>query len=458
MNKELRLKYAIGLSLSFMVIELIGGYFANSIAIYSDAAHLLTDIAGFAIALVATIATRSRGTVHLTYGLVRAEVFGALGSVLSLWLITAFLLYAAFCRATAWFEGNPEPVDGRLMFIVAVFGVGVNICLSQVFAEEHGAGMGHSHSHGHGHESSHSDHSTHDHSHGGYQSLDNHDSATVTQIQLSPVHSSSAATDHDHGHGHGDAAKPPSLITTESSPLIHDSHTSADSHGHDSHDHHDCSSHHHTADEDGEHKHEEEDLQAALQATDMNIEAAYLHVLADLIQSIGVAIAGLLLWFKPHWQIVDPVCTFAFSIFALFQTVPLLRRVVNILLEGTPSHLDWALVMSKIRGVDGVQSVHELHIWSLSSSSVSLTCHVRAMQPQQALRDIHALLRRMGIDHATVQVHDANDSNYCYSQSCSAQQAAAAVGGGSQQGGGGDDVESGTSRCVSDSHGHHSYY
>jgi solute carrier family 30 (zinc transporter), member 2 len=129
MEKENRLILAIGLSSTFMIVEVIGGYLANSIAIYSDAAHLLTDIAGFGIALVAAIASKSPGTKTLTFGFARAEVFGALGSVLSLWVITAFLLYAAYDRAIKWFAGAPEEVDGFLMFAVACFGVLVNICL-----------------------------------------------------------------------------------------------------------------------------------------------------------------------------------------------------------------------------------------------------------------------------------------------------------------------------------------
>jgi solute carrier family 30 (zinc transporter), member 2 len=112
MNKENRLIYAIILSGIFMVVELIGGWLANSIAIYSDAAHLLTDVAGFLIALVAVTVAKSPATKVLTYGSARAEVFGAILSLFSLWIITAVLLWAAYGRATAWFEGHPDKIDG----------------------------------------------------------------------------------------------------------------------------------------------------------------------------------------------------------------------------------------------------------------------------------------------------------------------------------------------------------
>ena len=123
MDKETRLILAICLSLVFMIAEVIGGYVSNSIAIFSDAAHLLTDIAGFGIALIATITAKAPGSKHLTFGMARAEVFGALGSILSLWVITAFLLYAAFTRAYGWFTGNPEKIDGFIMFLIACFGI-----------------------------------------------------------------------------------------------------------------------------------------------------------------------------------------------------------------------------------------------------------------------------------------------------------------------------------------------
>ena len=110
-------------------------------------------------------------------------------------------------------------------------------------------------------------------------------------------------------------------------------------HGHD----HDHSGHGHA------HKHGSDHIISALdehsdhghggEASDVNIEAAYMHVLTDLIQSIGVAIAGAVFWWKPHWQIIDPLCTFIFSVIALRSTLPLINRIGMILFEGTPSHV-----------------------------------------------------------------------------------------------------------------------
>lgn len=138
MQKEAKLKLAIVLSTGFLLVEVLGGYIANSLAIYSDAAHLLTDIAGFAISLIAVLYAKRPGCKDYTYGLVRAEIFGALASILSLWVITAILVFEAYYRALSWTQGEAEYVNGKLMFFVALFGVGVNLCLGLVFSSEHG--------------------------------------------------------------------------------------------------------------------------------------------------------------------------------------------------------------------------------------------------------------------------------------------------------------------------------
>ena len=93
------------------------------------------------MALAATIAAETPGSSNYTYGLVRAEVFGALASVVLLWMITILLVYNAYLRVIAWFEGDAYPVDGCVMFIVACFGVTVNIILGTVFMDDHGGNL-----------------------------------------------------------------------------------------------------------------------------------------------------------------------------------------------------------------------------------------------------------------------------------------------------------------------------
>lgn len=133
MDKQTRLTLAICLSFLFMIFEITGGLWANSLAILSDAAHLLTDVAGFAIALVATLMAAAPASKHYSFGLARAEVMGALISILSLWVLTFWLIVEAYQRTMTWFSGGSIDVDGKLMFVIACIGVVVNICLSCVF-------------------------------------------------------------------------------------------------------------------------------------------------------------------------------------------------------------------------------------------------------------------------------------------------------------------------------------
>lgn len=133
MKKETRLILAISLSFLFMIFEILGGLWANSLAILSDAAHLLTDVAGFIIALLATMMATAPASKHYSFGLARAEVMGALASILSLWVLTFWLLIEAYERTIIWYNGGSLDIDGKLMFFIACIGVIVNICLSCVF-------------------------------------------------------------------------------------------------------------------------------------------------------------------------------------------------------------------------------------------------------------------------------------------------------------------------------------
>ena len=109
-------------SVFFITLQLIGGYLAGSIAIYTDSAHLASDMMGFGISMAAiTIAQRS-STTHLTYGWHRAEIIGTLVSVSTIWIMTIWLLVEATNR---FFE--PPRVKGDLMLIVAIMGLIFNL-------------------------------------------------------------------------------------------------------------------------------------------------------------------------------------------------------------------------------------------------------------------------------------------------------------------------------------------
>lgn len=152
------LSKAVVVCLVFMAIEVAGGVMANSLAIFTDAAHMLTDVAGFAISLFAIWASGWEATPSQTFGFARLEILGALGSILLIWLLTGILAYEAIHRL--FFADVANAVDGRLMFIIATLGLLVNLAMMYLLGHNHG--HGHDHDHGHGR-----DHSVsgHDHSH-----------------------------------------------------------------------------------------------------------------------------------------------------------------------------------------------------------------------------------------------------------------------------------------------------
>nr|KJB08894.1 hypothetical protein B456_001G112900 [Gossypium raimondii] len=98
----------------------------------------------------------------------------------------------------------------------------------------------------------------------------------------------------------------------------------------------------------------------------INLQGAYLHVVADLIQTVGVMITGAVIWIKPKWLIVDLLCTLIFSTVALSTTLPMLRDIFSILMERTAGEINIDMLESGIKGIDGVQNIHDLHVWAIT--------------------------------------------------------------------------------------------
>ncbi|GAB2274242.1 Metal tolerance protein 1 [Dionaea muscipula] len=150
-----KLMIAVILCIIFMSVEVAGGIKANSLAILTDAAHLLSDVAAFAISLFSIWASGWEATPRQSYGFFRIEILGALVSIQMIWLLAGILVYEAIARIVK----DTGEVEGYLMFIVAAFGLVVNVVMAVLLGHDHG----HEHGHGHGHEHR---HHSHDHSHG----------------------------------------------------------------------------------------------------------------------------------------------------------------------------------------------------------------------------------------------------------------------------------------------------
>ncbi|XP_065225157.1 proton-coupled zinc antiporter SLC30A2-like isoform X2 [Planococcus citri] len=267
------------LCLVFMIAEVVGGVLSHSLAIATDAAHLLTDFGSFMISLFALWVGSRPATRSMPFGWYRAEVLGALTSVLMIWVVTGVLFYVAVERVIS----QEFEIESEAMLITSAFGVCVNIVMALTL---------HQHHHHHHH---HDDHN-----------------------RAKDAESTRAIGDGDSGSG-------------------------SSRHGHEQ---------------------------------NINVRAAYIHVIGDFIQSFGVLFASVVIYFKPEWKIVDPICTFGFSILVLFTTFAILRDTMIVLMEGIPKGIDFCDVLNTFLGIEGVVKVHNLRIWALSLDKMALAAHL----------------------------------------------------------------------------------
>jgi len=139
----------------------------------------------------------------------------------------------------------------------------------------------------------------------------------------------------------------------------------------------------------------------------LNLRAALLHVLADLLGSFGVVLAGLLV-LAAGWERADPIVSILIGVLVLLSAWTVLREATGILLEAAPAGLDVQEVQSAITSQDGVVGVHDLHVWTITSGFPSLSAHVivqRDADCHAVRRELEQVLHdRFGLDHTTLQV------------------------------------------------------
>jgi cobalt-zinc-cadmium efflux system protein len=142
----------------------------------------------------------------------------------------------------------------------------------------------------------------------------------------------------------------------------------------------------------------------------LNVRAAYLEVLGDALSSMAtLAAAGVVL--ATGWTGADPLAGVLIALLIVPRTWSLLAQAVNVLLEGTPPHLELHEIETAMRAVRGVQRVHDLHVWTLTSGREAMSAHVvveDVRESERLLEALHALLHaRFGIDHTTIQLETA---------------------------------------------------
>ncbi|XP_038585127.1 zinc transporter 2-like [Micropterus salmoides] len=299
-----KLLIACAVSLVFMTGEVIGGYAAGSLAIMTDAAHLLTDFGSIMISIFSLWLSSRPQTHDMTFGWHRAEILGMLLSVMSIWALTAMLVISAVQRIT---DGDYD-IDSQIMLITSGCAVAVNVLMVLIL---HQSGASHGHSHG----------------------------FPASQLQK----------DKRWGHGHH-----------------HHSHGNA------------------------------------------SVKAAFVHVVGDLVQSVGVLLAATIIHLWPEYKVADPICTFLFSVLVLVTTIPVTKNVFRILMEGAPQDISFNTVKELLLSVRGVVAVHSLHMWSLNMTHSLLSVHVateKDADTQLVLMKATKLLRsEFGFSSITIQV------------------------------------------------------
>ena len=138
----------------------------------------------------------------------------------------------------------------------------------------------------------------------------------------------------------------------------------------------------------------------------LNVRGAYLHVLSDLLGSVAAIVAALCVRYY-GWTVADPIASIVMTVLIVRGAWQLVRESVDVLLEAVPPHIALDAVRSSIAGVPGVASVHDLHVWTVTSGMVAMSVHVVVPDGelhQDVLERIHAAMATFGIGHVTVQV------------------------------------------------------
>ena len=273
-----RLWMALGLTSAFMLAEVVGGVLTGSLALISDAAHMLTDTTALAIALLAINVGRRPADILRTYGYARFEILAAAFNALLLLAVAFYILYEAYKRLY-----EPQQVASLGMLAIAIVGLLVNLVAMRILS------------------------------------------------------------------GHKDRS--------------------------------------------------------------LNVKGAYLEVWADMLGSVGVIAGAVLIWFT-GWQWVDSALAVGIGFMVFPRTWVLLKECLNILLEGVPAGMNLVEVERAITTVPGVASVHDLHLWAITQSKMSLSAHAvldEGADAEAVRRLVEAKLQQQfDLHHTTLQMEREN--------------------------------------------------
>ena len=262
----------------YMVVEAIGGFLTNSLALLSDAGHMLSDSISLGIAMLAFMFGEKAASYSKTYGYKRFEILAAVLNGITLIGIALFIFYEAIERFT-----NPPEVATTGMLIISIIGLFVNILVAWIMMR-------------------------------GSDTKDN-----------------------------------------------------------------------------------------------LNMRGAFLHVLSDMLGSVGAIVAALLIMFF-GWGWADPLASVVVALLVVRSGYHVTKASIHVLMEGTPSNIDVQEIIQLIEQTDGIESIHDLHIWTITSGTNALSCHavvndqLKIAESEHILRKIEHNLQHKGIKHITIQL------------------------------------------------------
>jgi len=262
----------------YMVVEAIGGFLTNSLALLSDAGHMISDSISLGIAMLAFMFGEKAASYSKTYGYKRFEILAAVLNGITLIGIALFIFYEAIERFT-----NPPEVATTGMLIISIIGLFVNILVAWIMMR-------------------------------GSDTKDN-----------------------------------------------------------------------------------------------LNMRGAFLHVLSDMLGSVGAIVAALLIMFF-GWGWADPLASVIVALLVVRSGYHVTKASIHVLMEGTPSNVDVQEVIQLIEQTDGIESIHDLHIWTITSGTNALSCHavvndqLKIAESEHILRKIEHNLQHKGIKHVTIQL------------------------------------------------------
>lgn len=278
----------------YMIIEAIGGFLTNSLALLSDAGHMLSDSISLMVALIAFKLAEKKASHHKTFGYKRFEILAAVINGVALILISLYIIYEAIKRFS-----HPPEIATTGMLTISIIGLAVNILVAWIM------------------------------------------------------------------------------------------------------------------------------LNGGDTKNNLNIRGAYLHVISDMLGSVGAILGAILIIFF-GWSWADPVASVIVAILVLRSGYHVTKDSIHVLMEGTPENIDVTDIIHTIEETEGIQSIHDLHIWSITSGLNALSCHavvndqLTISESESILRKIEHELGDQGITHVTIQMetalHNHDNTILCQAQ------------------------------------------